>query len=71
MRTGILQAVCADGETAIPEASQLQLKERIIMGDKSPKSTNKKAGQKQAEATKVVAAKKAAGAAKPASGKKK
>lgn len=71
MRSGIIQAGSTAGETPIPAASQLQEKERNIMGDKSPKSTNKKAGQKQAQATKVVAAKKAAVAAKPASGKKK
>ncbi len=36
------------------------------MGDKSPKSNTKKAGQKQAVVTKAVASKKAAAAAKPA-----
>jgi hypothetical protein len=42
-----------------------------VMGDKSPKSTQKKSGQKQTKASSVAAKKKAATLSKQATNKKK
>jgi hypothetical protein len=64
-------AASAGGETFIPPASQLRSLKEIIMGDKSPKSNQKKSGQKQAKNSSAAAAKGAAVSAKQAAGKKK
>jgi hypothetical protein len=61
----------AFGETFIPRTSKLHSKEKIIMGDKSPKSVNKKATQKQSKSNSASQAKKQAEAAKSAAGKKR
>jgi hypothetical protein len=58
------QAERTAGETEIPAVSQLSVKTTNHMGDKSPKSNTKKAGQKTAAVTKAVATKKASVAAK-------
>ena len=47
------------------------LKTNNIMGDKSPKATQKKSGQKSSKASSTAAKKKAAVASKSAAGKKK
>ena len=47
------------------------LKEIKVMGDKSPKATQKKSGQKDAKASSANAKKSAAVAAKSAAGKKR
>jgi hypothetical protein len=57
------------GETEIPQASQPA--ENKIMGDKSPKSNQKKSSQKQSKASSASQKKSAAAAAKSAAGKKK
>ena len=60
------------GETYIPRTRKSQQqKKHIIMGDKSPKSVNKKASQKQATANSANQAKKQAEVAKSAAGKKR
>lgn len=47
-----------------------QYKKSIVMGDKSPKSINKKSSQKQSKNNSAAANKKAAIVSKQASGKK-
>ena len=54
----------------MPPASQPQNQIKV-MGDKSPKATQKKSGQKQAKASSANAKKSAAVAAKSSAGKKK
>jgi hypothetical protein len=58
------------GETSIPQAGQPADKSNT-MGDKSPKSTQKKSSQKQAKANTAASKKQQAVAAKQAGGKKK
>ncbi len=58
------------GETSMPPASQPQNQIKL-MGDKSPKSNQKKTTQKQSKATTASKSKSAAIAAKSAAGKKK
>jgi hypothetical protein len=60
------------GEIFISQASKPQQTQRpIIMGDKSPKSVNKKATQKQSKSNSAEQMKKQAAAAKTAAGKKR
>ena len=58
------------GETDIPGNSS-SLNYIPAMGDKSPKSNQKKSSQKQAKASSAAAGKKAAVLSKQAAGKKK
>jgi hypothetical protein len=58
-------------ETNMPSASQHQKRNEIIMGDRSPKSNQKKNSQKQALASSASHKKAEAVAAKQASGKKR
>jgi hypothetical protein len=58
------------GENNMPQASQPAEKIKV-MGDKSPKSNQKKSSQKQAKASSADQNKKSAVAAKQAAGKKK
>jgi lipopolysaccharide export LptBFGC system permease protein LptF len=59
-------------EITVPSASQNAEKKRNkIMGDKSPKSNQKKSSQKQAKTSSASSQKAQAVAAKQASGKKK
>jgi hypothetical protein len=67
-RPGAHDAGCF-GETTMPQASQPQKKNKV-MGDKSPKSNQKKSSQKQTKVNSVVAKKQAAAAAKSAVKKK-
>ncbi len=57
------------GETNMPQVSQLK-KEKKIMGDKSPKSNQKKSNQKQSKANSAKQQKKQAVASKSAAKKK-
>jgi hypothetical protein len=61
----------ASGETFIPSVSQLGQRKRSTMGDRSPKSNQKKSAQKQGKNNAASAKAKAAVAAKQAAGKKK
>lgn len=58
------------GETDMPQVNQL-VKAINIMGDKSPKSNQKKSSQKQAKASSADQQKKQVAAAKQAAGKKR
>jgi hypothetical protein len=58
------------GETDMSQVSQPQKKDKI-MGDRSPKSNQKKTSQKQAKASSADQKKKQAVAAKSAAGKKR
>jgi hypothetical protein len=69
--TGTSKVADDFGEPYIPQASKPQSKGEKIMGDKSPKSVNKKATQKQSKSTSASEAKKQAEAAKSAAGKKR
>ena len=60
----------ARGETDHAAGKSTAVKEPTIMGDKSPKSVNKKSGQKQAASAKAGAQKKAVAATKSAAKKK-
>ena len=60
----------ASGENKMPQASQ-SAEENKIMGDKSPKSNQKKSTQKQSKVSSADQKKKSAAAAKSAAGKKK
>ena len=60
----------AFGETNMPQVSQ-PAEENQIMGDKSPKSKQKKSSQKQSKADSAEQQKKQALFAKQAAGKKK
>jgi hypothetical protein len=64
------QDALVGGETVMPPASQL-VERKKIMGDKSPKSNQKKSSQKDAKASSANQKKNAAVAAKSAAGKKK
>lgn len=55
----------------MPRESQLNSRKIIIMGDKSPKATNKQASQKQSKANSAMQKKQQAMAAKQVAGKKK
>lgn len=55
----------------MPRESQLNSRKIIIMGDKSPKATNKQASQKQNKANSAMQKKQQAMAAKQVAGKKK
>jgi len=55
----------------MPQASQPQNQKIKVMGDKSPKATQKKSGQKNAKTSSANAKKSAAVASKQAAGKKK
>jgi hypothetical protein len=58
------------GETDMPQVNQPRKKIKI-MGDRSPKSNQKKSSQKQARASRAEQEKKSAVAAKQAAGKKR
>lgn len=58
------------GETVMPQVSQPQKKIKV-MGDKSPKSNQKKSSQKQAKVSSADQKKKQAAADKSAASKKK
>jgi hypothetical protein len=55
----------------MPQARQFQKKRHIIMGDKSPKSVQKKSTQKQTKTSAASQKKNQALASKQAAGKKK
>jgi hypothetical protein len=57
------------GETDMPQVSQPADESHKIMGDKSPKSNQKKSSQKQAMASRADQQKKQAAAAKQSAGK--
>lgn len=59
------------GETNIPQASQCSNQGNTIMGDRSPKSNNKQAGQKKSKSDKAASKKKQAIASKQVGTKKK
>jgi hypothetical protein len=59
------------GETAMPPARQTSKGKSNTMGDRSPKSNQKKSNQKQAKTSSADQKKKQAVAAKQAAGKKK
>jgi hypothetical protein len=61
--------VLSFGETTMPKGHQT-IEPSKIMGDKSPKSTQKKSTQKQVKVASVAQKKKQATAAKQAAGKK-
>lgn len=54
----------------MPRDGKLRFEKENTMGDKSPKSTQKKSNQKQAKSKSVAAKKKAVTASKSAAGKK-
>ena len=59
------------GETYMPRAGQSAEHKIKVMGDKSPKSTQKKSSQKQAKASSAADKKQAAAVSKAGVGKKK
>jgi hypothetical protein len=69
--SGTSKVVDDFGEPYIPQASKPQCKGEKIMGDKSPKSVNKKATQKQSKSNTASQVKKQAEVAKSAAGKKR
>jgi hypothetical protein len=58
------------GETAMPQSSQLNKGKSNTMGDRSPKSNQKKTNQKQVKANSADQKKKQAAAAQKSAGKK-
>jgi hypothetical protein len=64
------QNVHSCGETAMPQASQLIKGKSNTMGDRSPKSNQKKSNQKQAKASSADQKKNQALAAQKSAGKK-
>jgi hypothetical protein len=64
-------AVHPCGETAMPQASQPSKGKSNTMGDRSPKSNQKKSNQKQAKTSSADQKKKQAAAAKQSAAKKK
>jgi hypothetical protein len=65
-----IHCVLPFGETYMPQESKLAVKNKV-MGDKSPKSNQKKSSQKHSKASSAAQKKQHAIAAKQAAGKKK